>query len=234
MKKGICYTLLVLILFFPLEISIYGNAINRKPKIAIISLYDENYRPIGKYSDRNKKQYSVKHGYDFIVYHKVLDKTRPPAWSKILALLNHLKDYDWLYWSDADSLIMNMAIKLESLIDNNFNMIISREVDCRNLNTGSFLIKNCIWSEKLLQRVYKQSNFINHRWWEQAALQFVFEQDPSLLAKVKVLHQRALNSHLLFGQAPEGFFKDGDFVLHFYGPSQKELLMKTWIGKVKI
>lgn len=235
MKKGIRYTLLVssLVIFFPLEIAIYGNAIKQKPKIAIISLYDKNYRNIGQYSDRNKKQYSVKHDYDYIVYHHLLDETRPAAWSKILALLNHLKDYEWLYWSDADSLIMNMSIKLESLIDNNFNMIISREVGSGNLNTGSFLIKNCVWSEKLLQRIYKQSDFINHMWWEQAALKFVFAQDPSLLAKVKILHQRALNSHLMHGRSPEGFFRDSDFVLHFYGPCAKELLMKTWIEKVK-
>lgn len=36
------------------------------------------------------------------IYHNILDANRPAAWSKILAIQNHLKNYDWIFWSDAD------------------------------------------------------------------------------------------------------------------------------------
>src|ERR1700722_2335509 len=68
-----------------------------KSKIAIISLYNEGYRKVGQYSDWNKKAYAKKHGYDLILYHKILDTTRPPAWSKILAIQENLAEYEWIY-----------------------------------------------------------------------------------------------------------------------------------------
>ena len=233
MRKKYCYILA----FFALDFLFYPKlliCVNLRPKskIAIVSLYDQNYAHIGQYSDENKKRYAEKHGYDLFLYHERLDNSRPGAWSKILAIQNHLKDYDWIYWSDADSLIMNMAIKLEKFIDNKFNMIISKEVSYGELNTGSFLIKNCIWSRSLLKQIYAQTNFVNHRLWEQAALAYLFKKMPTLLTYVKILPQRTLNSNIIYEKWPDGIFKEGDFVLHFYGPCDKEQLMKVWSKKV--
>src|ERR1700722_7845972 len=120
-----------------------------KSKIAIISMYDDGYSHIGQYSDWNKKAYAKKHGYDLFLYHELFDHSRPAAWSKIPAIEMHLADYEWIYWSDADSLIMNNSITLESIVDNNFDMVITRETyGWKVLNTGSFLIRNCQWSKK--------------------------------------------------------------------------------------
>lgn len=231
MNKKSFFNLLSLVLFFFLQISSVIVAAERS-KIAIISLYDHNYKHIGQYSDTNKTQYANKNGYDLFLYHESLDNTRPGAWSKILAIQNHLKDYEWIYWSDADSLIMNMQIKLEDIIDDKFNLIISRESGTGNLNTGSFLLKNCDWSEKLLKILYDQTDFINHCWWEQAALAHLFDIEPSLLEHVKILHQRVLNSNIKYPEPPDGLFEAGDFVIHFYGGWDKEALMREWSTKV--
>lgn len=205
---------------------------SKNPKIAIVSLYNEGYKHIGQYSDKNKTRYAKKHNYDIFIYHDTLDTTRPVPWSKILAIQKHLSDYDWIYWSDADSLIMNMNIKLESLIDDTYNMVISKEEANGNLNTGSFLIKNCEWSKKLLQRIYDQTYFINHEYWEQAALGYILKIDSALLDKVKVLKQRALNSHVMYPECPGSMFQRGDFILHFYGEWNKHELMIQWSDKV--
>lgn len=213
------------------EKSLYSQE-QKKCRIAIISLYDSNYKNIGQYSDINKTNYAKKHEYDLFLYHNVLDQSRPGAWSKIRAIQRHLKDYDWIYWSDADSLIMNTDVKLEDIIDDKFNMVISKEVYRGDLNTGSFLIKNCDWSQQLLKEVYEQSQFINHSFWEQAALKHVFQKKPKLLEQVKILQQRALNSSI-WPEGPSGLYQQGDFVIHFLGPCNKESLMREWIQKVK-
>jgi len=232
MEKYVRY-IIILIAFMQTNIMIPLKELKQQSKIAIISLYDPNYQHIGKFSDENKEQYARKHGYDLFLYDERLDASRPAAWSKILAILNHLKDYKWIYWSDADSLVMNMTIKLEKFIDDRFDMIISKEAAFGVLNTGSFLIKNCAWSEKLLKRVYEQTEFIHHQWWEQAALAELFKKDPTLLTHVKILPQRLLNSNIVYGKWPAGIFRDGDFVIHFYGPCDKESFMKEWSQRVK-
>ncbi len=41
---------------------------------------------------------------------------RPASWSKIRAVKHHLKQYDWVFWVDADTLITNSSKKVESLL----------------------------------------------------------------------------------------------------------------------
>lgn len=49
----------------------------------------------------NKKAYVAKHGYEFIDASVLLDPIRPPSWSKVLAVKEHLPKYDWVFWNDA-------------------------------------------------------------------------------------------------------------------------------------
>ena len=49
----------------------------------------------------NKVSYAKRHGYEFIDASHLLDRNRPPSWSKILAVRKYLADYDWVFWNDA-------------------------------------------------------------------------------------------------------------------------------------
>lgn len=199
-------------------------------KIAVISLHDERYKTIGYYSDLNKRAYAQKHGYDVHLYTDSLDTTRPAAWSKIKALERHLKDYTWLCWIDADALVMNHDIKLESFIDNNYNMIISQ--DPNGICTGVFLLKNTEWSFELLKAIYNQTQFIEHYWYEQASLMFLLNRYRHLNTSIKFLTQRALNSYI----HTCGVYQPGDFIIHFVGGltktlQDKEKLIKEFYAK---
>lgn len=228
MGKKVYFSLLIASLFVMSNL-LYSQSLKRKYKIAILSLYDQNYKDIGQHGDENKKIYAEKHGYDLIIYHQLLDPIRPAAWSKIVAIQKHLKDYDWIYWSDADSLIMNKEIKLENFIDENYDLIISK--DCYGkVNTGSFLIKNCAWSHYILKRIYEQEQFINHSLWEQRALQHILDHDFSQLSHLKILAQRIMNANFGYGDS-NFWYQDGDFIVHFYGKIDKARFMKEWSQK---
>lgn len=223
---------LIILIFvhgFVFNVLALNNA--KKLKIAIISLYDEAYKKVGQHSDENKKKYANKHGYDVFIYHEILDQTRPPAWSKILAIQRHLAHYDWIYWSDADSLVMKTDTKLEDFIDDKVDMIISKGCYEGNLNMGSFLLKNSTWSHALLKKIYDQTFFIHDPLWEQAAFQYILQQDPKQLTHVKVLPQRKLNANYGYGDTAY-WYQPGDFIVHFYGPCNKAVLMKSWSEKI--
>jgi hypothetical protein len=202
-------------------------------KIAIVSLYDKSYEPIGKYAHVNKQAYAKKHGYDIFLYTESLDMTRKPHWSKIIALQKHLQDYDWLFWTDADALIMNNEIRLESLIDDNFDIIITK--DCYNcVNTGNFFIKNSVWSAEFLKRMY-QPVYLNHpglndNW----AFLRLYADDPTVKTHIKLVNPNLMNSYI---ECPpeakaEGLYKQGDFIIHFAGLHlSKAQLMQKWSEK---
>src|SRR5579872_786488 len=139
-------------------------------KIAVVTMaIGSQYKDAVNAGIINKQLYCKKHGYDFYCLSESLDASRPIPWSKILVVQNTLKNkkYDWVFWTDADALIMNDEIALEDIIDNDFNLIICK---AHEINSGQFLIKNCRWSHDFLNAVYARTEYINHPWWEQRAI----------------------------------------------------------------
>jgi hypothetical protein len=80
-------------------------------RLAVITQYDEVIREYGELSAENKRCYSNLHGYELLCHRGNLALPRPAAWSKIPLILRHLDDFDWLFWTDADSLVMNSYLQ---------------------------------------------------------------------------------------------------------------------------
>lgn len=192
--------------------------------IAVISAaIGEDYLKITQACIDNKKRYCKKQGYDFICAYETLDNSRHPAWSKLKLIEQHLEDYQWVFWTDADSLIMNMDIRLETLVDQDCWLVISK--DCNGINSGQFLIRNCPESHEFLQQCYAMEQFINHPWWDQAAIQWYLEVNPAFLKHVKVIPQRRINSYppSIAGSVSDSCYRRGDFVIHFPGARGEKL-----------
>lgn len=89
-----------------------------RSKIAIVTLSDESKESeiyyAGAWKRRsfvgvrnavwgNKKTYAEKMGYGFVDATTLVDRSRPPNWSKVLAVRSSLRFYDWVFWNDAVS-----------------------------------------------------------------------------------------------------------------------------------
>lgn len=212
--------------------------------IAVVTLAaGTEYNKAVTTSIENKKQYCQKHGYDFICVTESLDTTRPIPWSKVKLLLNVLSSgkYKWVFWTDADSLIMNDSIRLEELIDENYDFIVCGdyhavdpiELDVAiwkkeaphvlNINTGEFFLRASTWSVAFLEECYKRDEFIYHSWWEQAAITDILttDQNKYYLSKTKIIPYRLMNSlpemHSIGPSFTPTTYKYGDFILHFPG-----------------
>src|SRR5437016_1374629 len=98
--------------------------------IAVITIaHGEAYQNLVKLGIENKHLYCKKHGYDFFCCEDSLDASRPICWSKIplaLKILN-LSNYKWVVWIDADTLVMNLDIPLEEIIDERYNFLITAD-----------------------------------------------------------------------------------------------------------
>jgi hypothetical protein len=143
-------------------------------KIGMVVIYSEatngEWDPnLMKMVIQNKEKYAKLHGYHLLNGNPEIDRSRPVAWSKILAVKRYLDHppassggpYDYLFYIDMDAVIMNPEIKLESLISvggKGSDFIMTE--DWNGLNTGVWFVKNTLWSKKFLELAWNQSQLV--------------------------------------------------------------------------
>lgn len=91
---------------------------NNNDKICLTTLTDEkqksmatkflgwrNFNGLLELTWKNKQDYADKHGYHLYNESDMLDKSRPPSWSKIVAVERLLREENctWVFWLDADT-----------------------------------------------------------------------------------------------------------------------------------
>lgn len=89
---------------------------------------------------------------------------RPASWSKILAVKHYLKDRDWVMWLDADTIVTNPDIRLESLLPRSSNgpdFVIT--VDGGGYNAGIWLMRRSEWSMAFLDRWWSMKQYVRVR-----------------------------------------------------------------------
>ena len=213
----------------------------KEKNIAIVTLFDNNYSELAKLSVKNKIEYAKQNGYDFVYFDDVIDKTRPPQWSKVKAIEHVLKlGYEWVWWIDIDALIMEFDIMLESIIDENFDMIFTTN-KYSYLSNGSSFFKNTQLTFDFLKDCYELEldylkniniNIFDH---EQQSMRQLVLNEEKYKCKVKLIDERCCNSFCVtkneqvLSSYPNwnydsNIYQPGDFVIQFCGRNFLERL----------
>jgi hypothetical protein len=191
-------------------------------RISVLSAYDSGQAALGAISRPNKEAYCSRHGLSFDCRTEGFDSSRPPAWSKILFIKEQLPECDWLFWTDADSLVMNSAVPLTAFLDDHFDLIMSRD-RYHGINTGNFLVRNTPWALDFLGRVYAQDQFRDHPLWENAAVLSLSGSDPEVRRHTHVVPNKLFNGYIT-----DGSYVPGDFMVHFAGLKDREVFLKNY------
>ena len=204
-----------------------GQRVNH-PKVGIIVICDGNVHSICASSVANKQAYADRHGYDMIYDEKIIDASRPASWSKLLAMRKYLPKYDFLLYLDVDTIIVNFDVRLEDIVDYEYDQILA--ADKNGLNCGVWMIRNTDWSLWFLDEMWSQSQLVGVAPWqmlfhfEQRAFHYLyqtniwrekvggeqFEKANTVRARTKVVNSCVFNSQL-------AFYEDGDFLIHLAG-----------------
>lgn len=201
-------------------------------KILVCTLADKPYWPLARISVPNKAAYAARHGYDFLYYSRSWWPHYPTAMSKIGIINYNLQEYDWVFWTDADSIIMAPWIGLEYYIDPKMHLIGTSNQD--GLNCGQLLIRSSAWSFGLLGTVTDSlPNYINHPHWEQAAINdFLGEGEPiqttPAFGEFTADFRKPGELNRMVASGPQHGYKEmldkfydvwkpDDFILHFAG-----------------
>jgi hypothetical protein len=196
-------------------------------KLALATLYTAEIARMAELTNPSKRAYCERWGYDFACFEGTLDPDRPPAWSKVLFVRKLLDRYDWVFWLDADALVMNPDVAFENLLDPRYSLILVKQpgpdpFGRLHLNTGSFFIRSDEWSKGFLDDLYRQREFIEHPCWEQEAFMHLYQHRPEVRERIKVeVDAREFNS------IANSYVK-GDFVFHAINP------LRTESGKIQL
>ena len=197
---------------------------NDPSKLAIVSMFNEGHIELAKHTWTNKENYAAKHGYIAVAKNDNFSKEAIhfDKFSHILDTFNKNPNLSWIWWLDNDAMITNFNCRIEDIIDDSYDIIMT--TDLASINTGSFLIKNSenskVWLEDMLS---KRKDYINDKkWFDQ---QCVIDTYVSYKYIIKLVPQRTMNSYDykmyqvngidMLGN--DGQWQQGDWVIHWPG-----------------
>lgn len=195
---------------------------------AVISFNDEKYQPLADITwNQNKQIYCDRHGYAGINKTSNFRGGMPIGFEKLFMiqdLFNEHPEYEWIWWTGSDAMIMNHTIKIEDKIIPEYDLIIA--TDCNEINNDSFLIKNSEWGRAYIQELIDLiPKYTNHYFYEQQAM---IDSYPKHKDKIKIVPQRYMNAYKndlyphqskydLLGN--DGTWQPGDWLIHWPGTS---------------
>lgn len=134
----------------------------------ILTGFNSAMAKCASYCIRSVERYLVKHPqYHFAVEVIPEDYDRPASWHKVVSILKHLPDHDFVLWMDADSLLVGNQDLRSLLEDKTLN--IARDVN--GVNHGVAAWKNCtesLWALETMNRGFEGKQ--DHPWFEQSIL----------------------------------------------------------------
>jgi hypothetical protein len=195
----------------------------QKPVIATLVIGADYKKGLQKCLD-SKKAYAQKHGYEFIQGgEQFWDRKKPIAWSKIpfMAYICEKYPIDTLIWlSDADVLITNPDLTVEDqimpLLPEGKDMLLTLDA-CGHINSGNTFFRNTAWSRDYWKRVGEQTSFTYHIWWENAAMIYLYNENPIDNSMIEITKEHKRFNAYLRGLAGEPLWEQGDFLVHFAG-----------------
>ena len=100
---------------------------------------------------------------------------RPPAWSKIKLVRRLLDEYDYVFWVDADALFVNIERDVLAEIDESADVWLVHHWQYHDeqalvANAGVMVLRSTQFARDLLDAIWEMEEYIDHDWWENAAL----------------------------------------------------------------
>jgi hypothetical protein len=146
--------------------------------------------------------YAALHGYDLRLSTQLLAPDRPPAWSKIALVRELLERYDEVLWVDADAIFVDISKDMAELVRPDKDLYLVEHVweeneAWRSANTGVFLVRSTPWARRFLDRVWAAEQYVDHTWWENAAvLDLLGYELPADLSPPRKVRRTEFDAHV--------------------------------------
>ena len=142
------------------------------PRKALCSIGTGPQARLLRLARRSFAPYARRHGYDLHLLTEPYERTRPAPWGKVALLRDLLPRYDLLLWLDADIVIVDPSEDIASRRDpDRFLALVEHRYDGRQFpNTGVLMLGTSDRAAAFLDALWGSEDFVEHRWWENAAV----------------------------------------------------------------
>jgi len=163
----------------------HDNQSSNNIKLKIITSYDANFKKIGDITFKSISQYSKKFNLRFENL-KMPSTGRPLSWNKIKLLQEEIKkgENEFIMWIDADAFFHKDAKNILYELDSNHEIFLVNHycsvhkgskfkntiLTINRINCGMMIFKVSQFNLDFLEKVWNEDKYINHVWWEQAAI----------------------------------------------------------------
>ncbi|KAK2612647.1 hypothetical protein QQS21_001263 [Conoideocrella luteorostrata] len=219
------------------------DANDERARVGKVSILYGDPKPVYERALRTHKAHNRIHGYPFFIQREsILDGywTKPAHLQAVI--LRELekprpKRLEWIYWVDADTVVLNYQTPLEAFLPpegdaelSDIQIIVTE--DWNGLNNGVFAIRVDKYAVELFAGVLAFRDFRENttlEFQDQSAMEKVLQQQKFAAHRVEV-PQRWFNSYKSNkGEEPEGAqVHPGDFLVHFAGVENREEEMTKW------
>jgi hypothetical protein len=178
---------LVLASFLCLRVSlILLMAGNSSGTVCVVNVaHGDKYKELASKLESNKKQLCDHCGYRCMLFSEPLQAHRPAAWDKIVALQKAFSTgCNISLWLDADTIVRRSFDALSLMHHRNMDVLAMKDVN--GLNTGVMFLRRSAAVDELLQRAWQADQFTYSMWWEQRAIRYVLDTDPSLSRRTQL------------------------------------------------
>ncbi|SAK66402.1 galactosyl transferase GMA12/MNN10 domain protein [Caballeronia fortuita] len=138
------------------------EVMNSQAPIALAVLYTPNIREYGEISEDNLRRYCVRHGYALHVYRDAPAQAQPGVsgnWLNPWVLLRHLPQHQWLFWIDADVLVIDQKEPLDPLLQRG-DRVLTMDISWQP-NSGVMGFRNTQENLRLLTEVEQRVKAIS-------------------------------------------------------------------------
>ncbi len=197
-------------------------------KILVCSYFNESshegpsFRKLSELTYPSIQEYCVRHGYRFYSREGDIIRTdRIIGWERIQMVCDLIHNFDYIFYFDVDSLILNHTIPIESLIDDKYDFQIAKNSISKGwdgVNTGTFIVKCSEWSKEFFNRLNNKKEWY-HKWcFEQGAIIEELSNSEEVRNHTKIESCRKLNGFRHKWYENDNF-RFGDFICHCAGTS---------------
>ncbi len=147
--------------------------LRRTPRTVLCTIATGSHRELFQVAQPGLERFAAEHGYQLVVVHDDdISGGRPPAWGKVRFLRRLLDTHDRVVWVDADAVIVDPSGDIFAGVDRRtpLSLVVHRYDGLEVPNTGVMAFVSCRWSKRLLDRLWAAEHFIDHKWWENAAM----------------------------------------------------------------
>jgi hypothetical protein len=203
------------------------EVINAHAPIALSMLYTPNIREYGAIAERNLRRYCQRHGYALHLYRDIpaeAEQTATGNWIKPWLLRRHLHAHEWIFWIDADVLIVDQRRPLESLLHER-ERVIATDISWQ-FNSGIMGFRNTPQNDDVLAEIERSIGDIADK-----SNTYASGGDQDVFIKVLNRHGMAHDRDLLDCatlNTPYQLQSVGSFMVHYMHmwPSLRALAMR--------